>query len=148
MEIEPGVGVPLVRLGESREVVVACLGEPRVVVGQTHHFESPALLIDFDDGGLVELIQVPYSGVGDEVTLLGVQLTYRLMSDVLADLRERGYTGTPSDIGYDFHAGFAVFSMASVSPHEVDATIPEDDESEVVVEGVAVAAYDYFASSP
>ncbi|MEU9560669.1 hypothetical protein AB0D16_01265 [Streptomyces sp. NPDC048161] len=71
------------------------------------------------------------------------QLTHRLIDDVVAELHAKGYTSTPCDIGYDFHAGFSVWSMRVLEAREVDPTAGEDDPR-CVVEGVSVAPYGYF----
>ena len=143
MEVLPGVGVALVHIGQPRSTVEVSLGPPRAVHGRTAHYDAPVLIVDYDEDGLVELVQVPYSGVGDEATLADVQLTYRFMDDVLRDLTDRGYRHTSSDIGYDFEAGFALFSMSSLDARAIDPDASEDDPRGVV-EGVAVAPYAYF----
>jgi len=68
----------------------------------------------------VELVEIACSGDGgEEVTFDGVQLTYRFLEDVVADLTAKGYTRTPSDI-----------------------------DERAANEGVSVAPYAYFTSQP
>jgi hypothetical protein len=74
----------------------------------------------------------------------GVQLTYRFMSDVVADLAAKGYRCEPTDIGYRCEPGFAIFSMGSRSAQELDPQASAEDPRQVS-EGVSVASYDYLA---
>ncbi|WP_432990907.1 hypothetical protein [Dactylosporangium sp. CA-233914] len=67
------------------------------------------------------------------------------MDEVIAELAANGHSSTPSDIGFDMPAGFAIFSMASLSARDLDPGAPEED-SRLVVEGVAIAPYSYFAA--
>ena len=146
MEIQPGVGVALVRLGESRADVEARLGAPRSRRGDRafHDGQTPTLVIDYDAAGVVELIEVPRSGVREHEAVLGdVQLTGRALDDVSSDLQEAGHTGRPSDIGLDFPSGFAIWSMGSMTLADVDPSADPDDERQVV-EGVSVGAPAYF----
>jgi hypothetical protein len=59
---------------------------------------------------------------------------------VVAELTAKGYTSIPSDIGFEFHAGFAVWSMGSRTARDLDPDAAEDDER-AVAEGVTVAPY-------
>ena len=146
MEIQPGVGVEHVRLGESRHVVDARLGEPRAPDGDRvlYDHQAPPIIVSYDAKGAVELIEVPHAGtVEHEATLGGIQLTGRALDDVRAALEDAGHTGRTSDIGYDFDTGFSIFSMGSIMVAEVDPSAAQDDER-LVVEGVAVADPAYF----
>ncbi|GLW97016.1 hypothetical protein [Microtetraspora sp. NBRC 16547] len=146
MEILPGIGVALVKIGESRSDVERRIGLPvherpseRGVYATT-----PMLVVHYTPEDLVELVEIGYSGDGqEEVFLDGVQLTFRFLDDVVHDLTAKGYTNTPSDIGFDFHAGFAVWSMGSRWARDLDPDADEDDERKVS-EGVSVAPYTYF----
>lgn len=72
----------------------------------------------------------------------------RGVRDVRIDQHRRdvkGYTSTPSDIGHEFHAGFAVFSMGSCSARDLDPNASEEDER-LISEGVSVAPYEYFTN--
>jgi hypothetical protein len=64
----------------------------------------------------------------------------------VADLTAKSYTSTPSDIGFDFHGGFAVRSMRSAWARDLDPDAVEDDDR-AVSEGVSVAPYAYFAGN-
>lgn len=150
MEIDAGRGIGGVFVGEERSHVERHLGPAtgassgsRAVYGT-----DPSLIITYSDTDTVELVEAaPHDANGEQVFYGGVQLTFRIMDDVVADLKAKGSVCTPSDIGYDFEAGFAVFSMSSVSAHHIDPSLPVEDER-LVVEGVAVAPYDYFLHSP
>ena len=145
MEIQPGIGVNEARIGEPRTAVEARLGPPtsqrdaRVF----YHQADPALFIDYDRAGNVESVEIPSSGTpGREVTLAGIQLTYRPIEDVVEDLAAAGYAGRSSDIGYDFPEGFSVFSMSSLQLSDIDPSVADDDDR-LVVEGVFVASPAY-----
>ena len=145
MKIQPGIGVDVARIGESRSAIEARLGPPtshrddRVY----YHEADPALFIDYDGAGNVESVEIPYSGTpGREVMLAGIQLTYRPIEDVVRDLASAGYSGKPSDIGYDYREGFSVFSMSSLQLSDIDSSAADDDER-LVAEGVFVASPAY-----
>lgn len=148
MEILPGVGVDQVKIGHRREDVEQRVGPPlhagrsrRAVYGTT-----PMLVVSYTSDGVVEIVEMGCSGDGgEEVFFDGVQLTYRFMDDVVADLEARGHACTPSDIGFDFAPGFAVFSMGSRHAQDLDPLAGDDDER-AVVEGVSVAPYEYLVS--
>ena len=100
----------------------------------------PALVVDYDDSGVVELVEIPYAEAPDgQVTLKGIQLTYRPLDEVRSDLLALGYSGRESDIGLDFAAGFAIWSMGSLRLSDLDPSVTADDERQVV-EGVSVAS--------
>ena len=99
----------------------------------------------FAGEGVVELIEVYYSQGGrEQVTLGGVQLTFRLMDDVVADLAAAGLQGRPMDIGFDYDEGFCVWSMSSLNPSDLTGGLYDPADERRVVEGVAVGAPDYF----
>jgi hypothetical protein len=145
MEILPGEGVALAKVGESREAVESRLGRP---VGGRRSSRAlyatiPQLDLTYADD-TVELVAIWYSGGGrEEVFFDGVQLTYRFLDDVVADLAAKGYRYEATDIGYRFEPGFAIWSMHSRWAGELDPDAAEDDPR-VVCEGVSVAPYDYF----
>jgi hypothetical protein len=62
---------------------------------------------------------------------------------VAAELQAAGYVGRPSDIGYDYGEGFAIWSMGSLSLADIAPSGSTADERNVV-EGVSVAAPSYF----
>ena len=141
MEITPGVGVGDVRLGSARDEVEAALGAPeRDLEGELFYSD---LVVRFEGTDAVTLIEVPYSGDGHEVTLGGIQLTFRPIDEVIAELTDAGFEGRPCDIGHDFVAGFSVWSMASLTVADIDPSASEDDERNVA-EGVSVGAPAYF----
>lgn len=143
MEIIPGVGFEVVKVGDTREDVERRLGagppkspRPRVV----HYDSPPGLVVYYGADHTVEGV-AQASDPRDEVTYDGIRLTGRFLDDVLADLAARGLTSTPSDVGRDFHAGFSVFSMGSADGASLGLTDDPDDER-LVSEGVHVAPYD------
>ncbi|GIG63896.1 hypothetical protein [Phytomonospora endophytica] len=148
MEITPERGVPLVHVGDSRADVENRVGRPVHGPGSSPavYETTPTLVVHYLPDDTVELVELGYSGDGgEEVTFDGVQLTYRFIGEVVAELEGRGYTCTPSDIGFEFHAGFAVWSMDSLWAGDLDPGASEDDERSIV-EGVSVAPYSYFVT--
>ena len=146
MEITPEQGVPLVHVGDRRADVESRVGQPVHGPGSSPavYETTPITVVHYHSDDTVELVELGYSGDGGEqVTFDGVQLTYRFIDEVVADLEVRGYTCTPSDIGYEFHAGFAVWSMHSLWAGDLDPDASEEDERSIV-EGVSVAPYSYF----
>ena len=146
VEIQPGVGIGVIRLGERQVDVEARLGQPSSRDGGRAHYVEPmpAFVVDFGDSGIVELVEVPYAGVpDDEVTLNGVQLTYRPVDEVRSELIALGYSNRESDIGFDFADGFAIWSMGSLRLADLDPSVAADDDRQVV-EGVSVASPAYF----
>jgi hypothetical protein len=146
MEILPGEGVAMAKVGESREAIERRLGPPAhpgrhsKVVYET----SPMLVLSYTEDDTVELVEIAYSGNGgEEVFFDGVQLTFRFLDDVVADLAAKGYQYEPIDIGYRFGPGFAIYSMESLCASDLDPDASEDDPRSVS-EGISVAPYDYF----
>ncbi|MFC4069987.1 hypothetical protein [Actinoplanes subglobosus] len=143
MEILAGEGVALVKVGESRDVVESRVGPP-VHPGRRSravYDTDPGLVITYQADETVELVEIGYGG--EEVFFEGVQLTYRFIDDVVAELAARGHRAVPFDIGFSFEPGFAIFSMSSLSASELDPGAPVDDPRRVV-EGVSVAPFEYF----
>jgi hypothetical protein len=144
VEIIPGVGIEDVRIGDRRQAVDARLGGTRVSTDSRAYYESLGVLVHFDGDDLVELIEVGYRDDGrDQPALNGVPLTYRYMDEVLRELAGHGHVGEPSDIGYLFPAGFAIFSMSSLSAQDLDPSASVND-GRVIVEGLSIAPYAYF----
>lgn len=146
VQIQPGRGAGDVALGQRRDEVEAALGPPGSVRGARafHHSSSPTVVVDYDDAGLVELVEVPLADEPEhQVVLDGVRLTGRALDEVRADLEALGHHGRDSDIGVDYPAGFAIWSMASRTLSDVDPSASPDDERPVV-EGVSVASPAYF----
>ncbi|WP_155371077.1 hypothetical protein [Catellatospora vulcania] len=143
MEIIPGVGVEPAKIGDRREAVEQRLGPPVHQDLSRHavYASDPMLSVTYDLDGIVELVDAAYSGHhgGEELFLRGVQLTYRFMDDVVADLAAMGLIGVPYDIGVDYEAdGFAVYSNSSLSAQELDPDADVNDERRIV-EGVSIA---------
>ncbi len=131
------------RVGESRDVVEGRIGAP---VHPGRHSRAvydtePMLVITYTDGDTVELVEI--ANGGEEVFYDGIQLTYRFMDDVVAELAGRGLRAEPFDIGFAFEPGFAIFSMSSLPAAELDPGAPDDDPRRIV-EGVSVAPIEYF----
>jgi hypothetical protein len=144
MEIIPGVGVALASVGEPRSVVEARIGAPHHGGPKSVYDTSPGLILHYTADDTVELVEIAYSGDGgEEVFFDGVQLTFRFVDDVVADLTARGHACTPFDIGYLVSPGFTVWSMHSRWALDLDPEADEDDER-AVCEGVSVAPYEYF----
>ncbi|MFI7650982.1 hypothetical protein ACIBTZ_33705 [Micromonospora sp. NPDC049460] len=146
MEILPGEGVALAKVGESRDMVESRLGPP---VHPGRHSRavyetSPMLVLTYTDEDTVEIVEIAYAGDGgEEVFYDGVQLTFRFLDDVVADLEARGHQYEPIDIGYRFEPGFAIFSMGSRGARDLDPDASEDHPRRIC-EGVSVAPYHYF----
>lgn len=149
MEILPGEGVASATVGEHRAEVESRVGPP-VHPGRDSravYRTRPTLVITYTDDDLVEIVELAHGGPdGAQVFLDGVQVTWRFMDEVVADLEARGHRAEPDDIGFVFPAGFAIFSTGSRGPRDLDPSAGEDDDRKVV-EGVSVAPYDYFHSS-
>ncbi|AEV83199.1 hypothetical protein ACWT_2179 [Actinoplanes sp. SE50] len=145
MEILPGEGVALVKVGETRDVVEARLGPPMHagISARAVYDTEPTLVVDYD-GDTVELVELGFSADGGEqATLEGVQLTYRFMDDVLDELISLGHRPEPFDIGYTFPSGFTIFSMGYRSATDLDPSASPDDPRPVV-EGVGIAPAEYW----
>ncbi|MEZ7132267.1 hypothetical protein ACBR40_43620 [Nonomuraea sp. AD125B] len=144
MEILPGAGVALVKVGDQRAEVEGRIGAPVHGPGSKNVYDTaPMLIVHYDPDDRVELVEIAYSGHGgEEVFFDGVQLTYRFMDEVVSELAAKGHTGTSSDIGFTFHAGFSVWSMGSLWALDLDPDADEEDERSIV-EGVSVAPYSY-----
>jgi hypothetical protein len=153
MEIISGVGVELAKIGETRAVVEARIGAP-AHPGRSRravYNSDPGLSITYTEADLVEHMDVFYSGKGggQEAFFDGVQLTFRFMDEVVADLAARGHVGVPFDIGYLYEPGFVIWSMGSLWAPEVFPDVPEPEDPEEaeypdIVEGVGVAPFEYF----
>jgi hypothetical protein len=147
MEIIPGKGVAPAKVGESRDVVEGRLGPP-VDPGRGSkavYDTSPRLVLSYTEDDTVEIVEIAYSGDGgEEVFFDGVQLTFRFMDDVVADLAARGHRYERVDIGYLFAPGFVIFSMGSRSARELDPDASDEDPRQVC-EGVSVASPGHLA---
>ncbi|WP_430786506.1 hypothetical protein [Actinoplanes sp. G11-F43] len=148
MEILPGKGVVTVRVGEPRELVESRLGAP-VHAGRDSRVvyeTSPTLVVDYTEDELVEVVQVAYSGDGGEEAFFdGVQLTWRFMEDVVADLAAKDYRYEADGSGYRFEVGFTIFDTGARSPRDLDPGAADDDDRGIC-EGVAIAPYEYLSA--
>jgi hypothetical protein len=145
MEILPGEGVALVRVGETRDMVETRLGPPPHpgIAARSVYDTEPALVVDYDDD-VVELVELGSSSEGGEqATLDGVQLTFRFMDDVVAELVALGHRPERGALGYTFPAGFTIFSTGSRSATDLDPFAAPDDPREIV-EGVGIAPAAYW----
>ncbi len=145
MEVLPGIGVELARVGDSRADVESRIGkpvhEPRSERGV--YPTTPVLIISYSDRDIVELVEIGCGNGRKEARFDGVQLTGRFLDEVVTELRSKGYAGKPTDIGFAFDAGFVVFSMHSRSARELDPKAAADDDRSIC-EGVSVAPRAYF----
>lgn len=145
MEVTPGRGIPQVPLGADRRAVSAALGDRTVRSARSdHHDLGPAVVVHYDDGR-AEMFELAYSGTpGHEVTLDGIQLTYRPMAEVVADLAAAGHHGVESDDAVDYPEGFSIWSMGSLMVEDLGLSGSDVDPDDEVIEGVSVAAAGYF----
>ncbi|KHD78251.1 hypothetical protein [Actinoplanes utahensis] len=142
MEILAGVGVTSARVGESRAVIESRVGPAlrpggkRLAVYPSH----PVLIVTYGADDTAEMVEVGNDGGAEEVFFQGVQVTYRFMDEVVAELEARGHRAERHDMGYVFRSGFRIWSMGAVEPSEID---PDafDDDPRLLVEGVTVAPY-------
>jgi hypothetical protein len=106
MEIIPGEGVELARLGETRVAVESRVGAPVHGPGGVRavYDTTPALVISYTSADRVEIVELAYSGEGrEEVFFDGVQLTYRFLDEVVAELNdERRIVEGVSVAPYDY----------------------------------------------
>lgn len=150
MEIVPGVGLPVAQIGQSLTDIEAVLGLADDIQADPDraywHRHVPAFVAHFDRDGVVELVEVYYSRRDQEqVTLGGVQLTFRLMEDVVADLKAAGMHARHMDIGVLYDEGFFLWSMSSLNPSDLTGDPYNPDDARMVVEGVGVAPADYWS---
>lgn len=144
-QIVPSEGFQGVQLGAGRTAIEASIGEPTSTrPGSAFYVDrDPTLILRYAADDTLEMIEIPYSGEGNEPHLGDIQLTARLLADVIDDLLRAGYVGRPCDIGYDFEAGFTVWSMGEIQLFEVDPSADRDDFRDVA-EGVSIASPAYF----
>jgi hypothetical protein len=146
MEIVPGEGVAQARIGEHRDAVERRIGPP-VHPGRDSravYDTQPQLIISYRADETVEVVEIGYDGEGgEEVYYEGVQLTYRFMDEVVAELAALGLEAEPFDIGYVFRPGFTIWSMGSRWAGDLDPDAVDDDPRRIV-EGVGIAPYGYF----
>jgi hypothetical protein len=151
MEIQPGEGVAAARIGETREAVESRLGPP-IHPGKASRAVydiGRLLVISYTGDDLVELVELPHgAGRGDEAFFEGVQLTWRLLDDVVADLAAKGYRYEQDEpSSFLFEAGFVLFSRGSRTAEDLGLDAVEG-ASRSVCEGVSVGPYEYFVAEP
>jgi hypothetical protein len=141
VEIVPGVGLPLVRLGQTLEDIEAVVGPAEVTDPRSARWDrcSPPFGVYFDAEATCDLIEVyasddPSAGV----TLGGVPLVGRPMDEVVRDLDGAGLEGRPTFLTVDYDAGFTLWSLDEL----VGDADPVDREPGAVVEGVAIGKVD------
>jgi len=147
MEIIPGIGIPGASIGDRRAAVESRLGtpNPNEDVRAFYFDREPNFSIHYAADNTVELVEVFHAQGHDEAFLNDMQLTFRLMDDVKADLERAGFIGRPVHIGLEYDSGFTLWSMGSLSPSALQpgsAYDPEDTRA--VVEGVGVAPVSYW----
>lgn len=144
MEVLPGIGVEFARVGDSRADVERRIGKPvHEPSARDIYATTPMLMVSYSDHDLVEAVEIGSGNGRQQARLDGVQLTGRFLDEVMTNLRSKGYTGRPNDIGFVFDAGFSVCSMRSRSARELDPKAAVDDDR-AICEGVTVAPPQYF----
>lgn len=143
MEILPGVGLPVARVGQTVDEIEAAAGpatraDDRRAVWEQH---SPPFAVYLDDRGTCELVEVCCATDGGPgATLGGVQLTHRLMDDVEADLARSGLRGRRSRLVVDFELGFTLWSLDEAGGPDGGPEVGHDvSAGRLLVEGVAIA---------
>ncbi|PWK40088.1 hypothetical protein BC793_12027 [Actinoplanes xinjiangensis] len=151
MEIEPGKGVAVARISETRDAVESRLGLPMHPGKQSRavYDIGRLLVISYTNDDLVELVELPHdAGRGDEAFFDGVQLTWRLLDDVVADLAAKGYRYEQDEpSSFLFEVGFVLFSVGSRTAQDLGLDAGEG-ASRSVCEGVSVGPYEYFVTEP
>ena len=147
-EVLPGIGTALAQVGQSLQQIEAVAGPPSVTQGRSAFWNehTPAFVVHTDAEGFAELVEIDHGEDGEpQATLRGIQLTFRLIDDVAADLERAGFHGVPADIGWEYEEGFSIWSMASHRASDLDPNGTADpDDERLVVEGVSVAPVSYW----
>lgn len=141
MEIVPGVGLPMVRLGQTLEDIEAVVGPAEVADPRSARWErcSPPFGVYFDAEATCDLIEVYASADPDDgVTLDGVPLVGRPIDEVVHDLDGAGLAGRRTSLTVDYEEGFTLWSMDELDS-DADPDVPE---AGAVVEGVAIGRVD------
>lgn len=152
MEIIPGEGLPVARVGQTRADIEASAGPPssaehRCLTWRQH---APPFAVYFDGRDVAELVEVYHGEKGqDQATFRGVQLTRRMMDDVISELAHAGVVGRRADIVAEFDEGFTLWSLLSLSPADIEPPSPTDPapDDDPVIEGVGIAPAHYWAAS-
>ena len=143
MEIIPGVGLPVARIGQTLDEIETLAGPATRADGHRAFWEchSPPFAVYFDGSGESEVVEVSSAeGVAAQVTLDGIPLVLRLMDDVQADLARHGVVGRRFGLVVDFDSGFTLWSLDEISACELSESADNPGDDRLVVEGVAIAA--------
>ncbi len=147
-EVLPGIGTALAQVGQTLRQIEAVAGTPSIVQEHSAYWNEhkPAFVVHTDSAGRVELVELDHGESGEpQVTLRGIQLTYRVMEDVVADLEEAGFIGIEVDTGWEYEEGFCIWSTGSHRASDIDpSNTPDLDDERLVVEGVSVAPAGYW----
>jgi hypothetical protein len=150
MEILPGVGLPVARLGQTLRQIEAAVGSPSAVGARSAQWSRhvPPFAVYFDGRGLSRLLEVyAAEGSAEPVTLHGVQLTGRPMGDVVGELAGAGLQGRRRDLVADFPEGFMLWSLLErpdTRRHRADGP-RRLGTGGALVEGVAIAGAGHWA---
>src|SRR6476620_7170932 len=109
-EVLPGIGTALAQVGQTLQQIEAVAGPPSVTQGHSAFWNehAPAFVVRTDTEGFAELVEIDHGEGGEpQATLDGIQLTFRLVDDVVADLERAGFHGVPVDIGWEYEEGFS-----------------------------------------
>jgi hypothetical protein len=139
VEIVPGVGLPFARLGDTLHDIEAVAGpaEAHGAYGALWKTHSPPFGMYFGADARCDLIEVYASErEQNDLTLGGVQLVGRLMSEVEEELSRIGRSGRRTCLTVDFDDGLTLWSLDEISP----GPGPDIGGPGVVVEGVAITA--------
>lgn len=150
MEIIPGVGLPIARVGQTLDEIETLAGPATRADGHRAFWEShsPPFAVYFDARGESEVVEVSCSGECEEqVTFDGIPLVLRLMDDVEADLARHGVAGRRFDLVVDFESGFTLWSLDEISASALSPSVYDPHDRRLVVEGVAIAAPTSLTSS-
>lgn len=145
MDILPGVGLPLARLGQRLPDIEAAAGPATLVEPRRarwdHH--EPPFAVYFDRVGVAELVEAyEPAGTAERLTLGGVQLTSRLMDEVEADLSRIGLIGRRAGFVVDFDDGFTLWSLGELLVGETAGDAGHAAGAEqLVVEGVSIGRF-------
>lgn len=140
MEIIPGVGLPVARLGQTRRQIEDRVGVATALDAATVQWQehSPPFGVCFDGRGRAALVEVYlHDRVVPPTTVRGVQLIGRPVDHVVADLAAAGLQGHQSECVVEFAEGFMLWSLLEVTTCDIWRE-PGTGQDPFVVEGVAV----------
>jgi hypothetical protein len=102
MEIHAARGVEGIHIGEERSTVERLLGPPLGASSRARavYATNRSSIFTYTDTNTVELLEATPSDLGaEQVSYGGIQLTFGIMEEVVAELRARGFTTTSSAHG-------------------------------------------------